>query len=64
MQSNTVSDGRGDGKRAIRGLPRTLERRVVLGAGVRGISVAYTITRQTPEKPTNTNHPATLMRDR
>ena len=33
IQSNTVSDGRGDGKRAMRGLPRTRERRVVLGTG-------------------------------
>lgn len=34
MQSNTVSDGRGDGKRAMSGFPRTRERMVVLGTGV------------------------------
>ncbi len=34
MQSNTVSEGRGDGKRCRRGFPRTRERMVVLGSGM------------------------------
>ena len=63
MQSNTVSDGNGEGKRDMRGLPSMRERIVVLGADDKGIIQFTSWESELPDQCTDANNPPALVRD-
>ena len=63
MQSNTVSDGNGEGKRDMRGLPSMRERIVVLGADDEGFIQFASWESELPDRRTGANNPPALVRD-
>lgn len=63
MQSSTVSDGNGEGKRGMRGLPSIRERIVVLGADDEGFIQFVSWGSELPDRRTGANNSPTLVRD-
>jgi len=63
MQSSTVSDGNGEGKRGMRGLPSIRERIVVLGADDEGFIQFVSWGPELPDRRTGANNSPALMRD-